>query len=184
MSVNGRIGGPGRRSTAPGKGFVAGLLGGVAGCLAMAAVQVAWSRAFGPRTRPAEDDVAGDAAPGAGPVPSTVRGARALARGVAGREPPARHARAAGRAFHFAFGVGLGGAYGVLVEYVGIASAGSGVPFGALQVLLADELAVPALGLSGPPSRAPTAAHLGSLAAHAAYGLATEWVRRRVRARL
>ncbi len=172
MSVNGRIGGPGRRSPAPGKGFVAGLLGGVAGCLAMAAVQVAWSRAFGPRTRPAEDDVAGDAAPGAGPVPSTVRGARALARVVAGREPPARHARAAGRA------------YGVLVEYVGIASAGSGVPFGALQVLLADELAVPALGLSGPPSRAPAAAHLGSLAAHAAYGFATEWVRRRVRVRL
>jgi len=72
----------------------------------------------------------------------------------------------------------------VLVEYVGVASAGAGVPFGAIQVLVADDLAVPALGLSEPPTRAPASAHLLSLVSHVVYGVTTELVRRGVRARL
>ena len=110
----------------PLRGLIAGVAGGVVGCLAMAVFQGAWSRALGPPTRPAEDDVAGDAAPSFSDRPSTVRGAGALARFVTGRELPAKHERAAGRAFHFAFGGALGGAYGVLMEYVPLASAGSG----------------------------------------------------------
>ena len=61
---------------------------------------------------------------------------------------------------------------------------GAGLPFGAFQVLLADEISVPALGLSESPGRAAASAHASSLLAHAGYGLVTEWVRRRVRARL
>lgn len=172
-----------RPDPATGKGLIAGLVGGVAGSLAMAAFQLAASRTFVPAIRPAEHDVAGDASADGG-TPSTVRGAKALARVVGGFEVPRRYEAHAGHAFHFAFGTGLGAAYGMLVEHLRIASAGSGLPFGAFQVILADELSVPSLGLSGSPSKAPISAHLGSLAAHMVYGLVTERVRRRVRAAL
>src|SRR4051794_25813202 len=177
-------GGPGWDEPAPGKGLVAGLIGGLAGSLAMAAVQWAWSRTVGPTLRPAEDDVAGDVASAPGEEPSAIRGAVGLARRVIGREVPAAHSRDSGRSFHFAFGAGLEAAYGVLAEYVGLATVGAGLPFGATQVIFADELSVPALSLSRRPSEAPPSAHLASLAAHAAYGVTTEYVRRRVRARL
>lgn len=90
----------------------------------------------------------------------------------------------AGRAFDFAFGAALGGAYGVLVEYLPWASAGIGLPFGAVQVLLADGTAVPAPGLSEPPGEAPASAHASSLLAHSGYGLVTELVRRAIRSRI
>ncbi len=184
MKTIDRTGGPTPRDPAPGKGLIAGLIGGLGGSLAMAAFQGAWSRAFGPPMEPARDDVAGDAAPDSGPVPSTILAANALSRAVAGRDLPGRHAGAAGRAFHLAFGTGLGGVYGVLVEYLSLASVGAGVPFGVIQVPFADEWLVPALDLSGSPEKAPASAHLRSVAAHAVYGLATEWTRRAVRARL
>lgn len=174
---------PARRPVpAPGLGLVAGLLGGVAGSLAMVAFHGAWSRALRSPTRPAEHDVAGDAADPAA-EPSTVRGAQALARAATGRPLEPAAGRVAGRLFHFAFGAGLGGAYGVLAEYVPLVSLGAGIPFGALQVVVADEWSVPALGLSGSPRQAPAAEHLRALGGHIAYGLATELVRRRLRSR-
>ncbi len=173
-----------RQVPAPGKGLIAGLIGGLGGSLAMAAFQGAWSLAVDPSQEPAKHDVAGDAAPDSGSTPSTVLTANALSRAAIGRDVPARHAEAAGRAFHLAFGTGLGGCYGVLVEYQALASAGAGIPFGILQVPFADEWLVPALNLSGSPSRAPVSAHLRTFAAHAVFGLATEWTRRAVRARL
>lgn len=172
----------GRRAPEPGSGLAAGLIGGVAGSLAMVAFHGAWSWAFRSPTRPAEHDVAGDAANPAA-EPSTVRGARALVERVTARPLSAAEARVAGRLFHFAFGAGLGGAYGVLAEYVPFAAAGAGVPFGALQVVFADELSVPALGLSESPRHAPAAEHLRALGAHVIYGVTAELVRRRLRSR-
>jgi putative membrane protein len=46
----------------------------------------------------------------------------------------------------------------------------------------ADEIGVPAAGLSGPPTQYPLSVHLNALAGHIAYGMTTELVRRRVRA--
>ena len=101
--------------------------------------------------------------------------------GAAGVRLARRHEKTAARAFHFAFGAGLGGAYGILVEYVPMASAGSGLPFGVLQMLFADEVSVPALGLSESPSQAPPEAHLQSLTAHVIYAMVTERTRRGLR---
>ncbi len=184
MHFNGRIGRGVGPVPSPGRGLVAGLIGGLAGSLAMAAFQAAWARAVDPALKPAEHDVAGDAAGDSGREPSTLQAARGLARTFAGLGIPEAHEAAASRAFHFAFGAGLGGLYGVLVEYVGLASIGRGIPFGMAQVLVADELAVPALGLAGTPSRAPAAAHLRSFGAHAVYGLTTDLVRRAALARI
>jgi hypothetical protein len=59
-----------------------------------------------------------------------------------------------------------------------------GVPFGLAVWLVADELAVPALGLSQPPRRQDLATHAYALVAHGVYGLTTEYTRRLVRRRL
>ncbi len=171
------------RKAEPLKGLVAGLVGGVVGSLAMVAWHGAWSWSTGSPTRPAEHDVAGD---GANPSaePSTVRGAKAVIQPILNRELGAAEGRVAGRLFHFAFGTGLGAAYGLLVEYVPFASAGSGVPFGALQTLAADEWSVPALGLSESPRHAPATEHFRALMSHVVYGVITEQIRQRVRSRL
>ena len=173
------------RAVDPFKGLIAGLVGGVAGSLAMVAAQGIWSRATGLSIRPAEHDVAGDAAPAhrAGD-PSTVRAARLVVNQTTGHHLDFDPARLAGRFFHFAFGLGMGGAYGVLVEYAPVVAIGSGVPFGTIQMVAADEWGVPALGLSGPPGQAPASAHLGSLVARIVYSLTTEQVRRAIRAQL
>ena len=175
------------------KGLVAGLVGGVAGSLAMAAAQgmLGWARGGGPGA--ALDPTAGDIAandrrstgrdrPSTDHRPSTVRAVGLLRRAATGHDLPRRHEAMAGRAFHFAFGTALGGAYGLLVEHVRWTSIGAGLPFGAAQVVFADELSVPALELSEPAWRATASARASSLLAHSCYGLATELVRRRVRA--
>jgi hypothetical protein len=56
-----------------------------------------------------------------------------------------------------------------------------GVPFGLAVWLLADELALPVLGLSQPPTRQDCVTHTYALASHCIYGLTTEGMRRLVR---
>jgi len=164
------------------RGLTAGLIGGLAGSLAMAAFQGVASRAPGLRIEPTRFDVAADAVDG--PDPCTEQAVQSLSRGLLGRELSERGKHRGGAAFHFTFGMGLGAVYGVLAEFVPLAAAGAGVPFGIAQAFVADDLAVPALGLSEPPGRAPESAHLLSLACHVVYGVTTEMIRRGVRARL
>ena len=55
------------------------------------------------------------------------------------------------------------------------------VPFGLAVWLLADELAMAALGLSQPPTRQDRVTHTYALVSHCVYGLTTEYTRRLVR---
>jgi uncharacterized membrane protein YagU involved in acid resistance len=59
-----------------------------------------------------------------------------------------------------------------------------GLPFGAAVWLGADEVAVPAFGLSKAPMEYPASTHASALAAHLVYGLTVDVVRRAVRAAL
>ena len=148
MSRSERIGagrGPGRH---PGKGLVAGLIGGMAGSLAMATLQGITARIAGGGPGEALDSVAGDVAaddrsaartvdrPGVH-FPSNVRAAGAIARLSTGRDLTRGREAVAGRAFHFAFGTALGGAYGLLVEYAPWASASAGIRQPANRVIKA-----------------------------------------------
>jgi putative membrane protein len=56
-----------------------------------------------------------------------------------------------------------------------------GLPFGTALWLAGDEIAVPALGLSGNPLEYPVSSHLQALAAHCIYGVTTDLVRRAMR---
>ena len=60
----------------------------------------------------------------------------------------------------------------------------AGLPFGAAFWLLADETAVPLLGLSKGPTEYPLSTYAYALASHLVYGLTAEAVRRAVRGAL
>jgi len=89
----------------------------------------------------------------------------------------------AGPIVHYAFGTVVGGVYGATAEKLPEIRKGYGLPFGAAVFVGADEIAVPALGLSPRPlSQTKPQDHLYSLVSHFVYGATTEIVRRGVRA--
>src|SRR5205807_2152578 len=82
---------------------------------------------------------------------ATMKAADKLAHALLHRELSRDEKKRLGPVIHYAFGVGLGAAYGAAVEVVPRARFGAGLPYGAAVFLGADEVAVPALGLSKPP---------------------------------
>jgi putative membrane protein len=112
---------------------------------------------------------------------ATVKAADAISRGLFHHQLSREEKKVAGPAMHYGFGALTGAAYGALAELVPEVTWGVGAPFGTAVWLGADEVAVPAFGLSGPPWESPPSVHARALGAHLVYGLATEGVRRLVR---
>jgi uncharacterized membrane protein YagU involved in acid resistance len=83
---------------------------------------------------------------------------------------------------HYAFGAIMGGVYGALAEYSPAATAGFGTAFAGALFAGADLIAVPALKLSDSAAEAPASTLVTPFAAHLVYGVATEGVRKLVRA--
>ncbi|MBA3916872.1 MAG: DUF1440 domain-containing protein [Acidobacteriales bacterium] len=86
-----------------------------------------------------------------------------------------------GPVVHYTFGAVMGGLYGLTSEFIGGARAGFGAGFGTVLFLAADEVGVPVMGLSGPPSQTPPKQHAMALASHIVYGVTTELVRKTAR---
>ena len=112
---------------------------------------------------------------------ATVKAASLLSRKLFHHELSKREKKVAGPAMHYGFGILTGLAYGTLAELAPGVTRGAGTPFGTAVWLGADEVAVPAFRLSGPPWEHPPSVHARALAAHLVYGLTTEGVRRLVR---
>jgi putative membrane protein len=74
--------------------------------------------------------------------------------------------------------------YGAAAELAPEVARGAGLPFGAAFWLVADETALPLLGLSKGPTAYPVSTHVYALASHFVYGLTAELVRSTVRGRL
>ncbi len=87
----------------------------------------------------------------------------------------------AGTAFHYAYGLTSGAAYGAAAEFLPQITAGAGLPFGAFIWIAADEGIVPLLGLSKAPTEYPLSTHAYGLASHLVYGLTAEMTRRATR---
>ncbi len=83
---------------------------------------------------------------------------------------------------HYAFGAIMGGVYGALAEVSPSVTGGFGTAFAGSLFAGADLVAVPALKLSGSAAEAPASTLVTPFAAHLVYGVATEGVRRLVRA--
>jgi len=155
------------------KGMVAGVAGGLLASFLMEQFQAAWSAA--------SEAMQEKKRPGRKPQPATVKAANALSEKITGRKVPKDYQPAAGEAVHYGMGATSAAVYGVLAEVAPIVTIGDGVGFGTGVWLLADEVAVPAAGLSKPAKEIPLTTHIYALASHLIYGWITETVRRAVR---
>lgn len=88
---------------------------------------------------------------------------------------------AAGTALHYAFGVSTATVYGMTAELMPEITIGTGLPFGAVVWIAADEIVTPLLGLSKPATEYPLSVHAYALSSHLVYGLTAEITRRTVR---
>lgn len=112
---------------------------------------------------------------------ATVKTAEAISENVFGHKLKKSEKEQAGNAVHYGFGTTVGAVYGMTAEFLPLTTIGSGLPFGAALFLGADEVAVPAFGLSEPPTEIPLSTHAYGFASHLVYGLTAEFVRRTVR---
>ncbi len=156
------------------KGLLAGLAGGLLASFLMEQFQSAWSGA-------AEALQSGKKRGGRKPDSATVRAANVVFEKVAGRKVPREYKPLAGEAVHYGMGATSAAVYGALAEVAPLVTLGDGTGFGTGVWLLADEVAVPAAGLSKPPKEIPVSTHIYALASHLVYGWITETVRRAVR---
>ncbi|HVZ17741.1 MAG TPA: DUF1440 domain-containing protein [Terriglobales bacterium] len=114
--------------------------------------------------------------------PATARFAQRLGYAILGRDLTPDEVKIAEPVVHYAFGAFSGGFYGLVSELVPSARKGTGILFGAALWLIADEIAVPKLRLSKSPAEYGPKVHAEALASHLVYGVATEGIRRGIRA--
>jgi hypothetical protein len=156
------------------KGLIAGVAGGLLASFLMEQFQSAWSaaaEAIAPSPRRA----------GRKSDPANVKAANLLAEKVTGRKLPPNYKPLGGEAVHYGMGASSAAVYGVLAEVAPVVTIGNGAAFGTGVWLLADELAVPAAGLSKPAREIPITTHIYALASHLVYGWITETVRQAIR---
>jgi uncharacterized membrane protein YagU involved in acid resistance len=173
------------------KGVVAGAIAGLAAGYAMTLFQKGWSNAEKklqgdkkdeknlqrevPEHRehkPGEDNEQGDDA--------TIKTAQAVA-DVFDHKLTKEEKKVAGPAVHYGFAAAMGALYGGLSEVMNVTKLGFGTAFGAALFVGADEIAVPALGLSDMPNEYALSKHAYGLVSHLVYGAAAEAVRRPIR---
>lgn len=171
------------------KGVVVGLASGLVASWTMNQFQAAWmklasnsEKSHGAQSmQPAEGSKGEESQDAKEQDDATVETAKAISRNVLGRELKESEKESAGAMVHYAFGTLTGGLYGGLAEVSPQVTAGAGIPFGAAFWLLADEVAVPALGLSKGPTEYPVSTHAYALASHLVYGMTAELSRRALR---
>lgn len=150
------------------KGLVAGAVAGLTATWVMTQVQTALSK-MAPKNE------------GGGGESATVQAAEALSRSALDQPLPDSQKTKASNVVHYGFGTVMGIVYGLAAEYAPVASVGGGIPFGTALFVGADEIAVPALQFSPPPTETPASKHLTGLLAHLVYGISAEGVRRTFR---
>ncbi len=168
------------------KGLVAGLAGGVAATVVMTQFQNAWNKASAalqPTDRGETNN--GQNGDSNNKEDATMKAAGKVA-AVAGRTLSHEEKKKAGPVIHYGFGTAVGALYGLAYEFTprpvrSLHPALAGGGYGTALFLGADEIAVPALGLSEAPSETPWSAHVCGWASHLVYGLTLEMVRNTVR---
>jgi len=170
------------------KGLVAGGAAGLAGTIAMTQFQNLWSHAS--KKLKDESSTGGNSGTRSGDSESedaTMKAVGKLAE-LARHKLSKEEKKKASPIIHYAFGTGMGSIYGALVEYgsrdMRKHDILSGIGFGTALFAGADEIVVPALGLSKNPNESPLSSHLYALASHIVYGITAGTVRKAIRAAL
>ena len=170
-----------RRKSAA-RGIIAGALGGLIGTIVMTEFQGAWSSASRSLKSGRQSTEGGEQEQSESEKENATMKTAGKIAGLAGRQLTHKQKSKFAPLVHYGFGTLQGGLYGLALEKAG--RRGGFLPaliFGASLFVAADELAVPALGLSAKPTKSPLSSHLYGLAAHLVYGLATDVGRRGVR---
>ena len=177
-----------RNNTSVLKGLVAGLAGGLIASWTMNQFQAAWTRMaegsekpHGAQSMQPTQGSQGDDEDTKEQDDATVETAKVISKNVFGHELQESEKKPAGAAVHYAFGTVTGGFYGALAEVLPQVTMAAGLPFGAAFWLIADEITVPALGLSKGPTEYPISTHAYALASHLVYGMTAELSRRALR---
>jgi hypothetical protein len=98
---------------------------------------------------------------------------RILYEKVKHREPEDETSNKLGSVVHWGYGIDMGGMYGLIRGRKRKLDVLGGLVYGAALWAVGDELAVPLLGLAEGPKAYPTSMHAEVLGAHLAYGVAT-----------
>lgn len=170
------------------KGLLAGGAAGLAGTIAMTQFQSLWSKASERlKNESAMEGNSGTRANNSESEDATMKAAGKLAQ-LARHKLSKDEKKKISPIIHYAFGTGMGSLYGAIVEYgppdVRKHDLLSGLGFGTALFAGADEVVVPALGLSRAPSESPVSSHVYALASHVVYGITAGAVRKAVRAAL
>jgi putative membrane protein len=171
------------------KGLVAGLAGGLVASWTMNQFQAAWTKLaensekpHGAQSMQPSNGSTGDQTEDVNEQDdATVETAKVISEKVFGHELQESEKKPAGAAVHYIFGTATGGVYGALAEFSPQVTTAAGLPFGAMFWLLADETAVPLLGLSKGPTAYPLSTHVYAFASHLVYGVTAEVSRRALR---
>jgi Protein of unknown function (DUF1440) len=171
------------------KGLVAGLAGGLVASWTMNQFQAAWTKLaensekpHGAQSMQPSNGSTGDQTEDANEQDdATVETAKVISEKVFGHELQESEKKPAGAAVHYVFGTATGGVYGALAEFSPQVTTAAGLPFGAMFWLLADETAVPLLGLSKGPTAYPLSTHVYAFVSHLVYGVTAEVSRRALR---
>jgi putative membrane protein len=159
------------------KAILAGFVGGLAGTWAMNEAQRAWTQAVAgetPESAAGKHDARDWQERSEGQNSNEIA-AQAVATRVIGRRLNREELAVGAALLHFTFGATVGALYGA---YAGRQTrVTSGIGFGLAVWLLADEIAMPLLGLSDSTLRRPLEKRLQSIAAHIVFGMATELTR-------
>ncbi len=179
-----------RQKRSPWKGLVGGLAGGLIGTIAMTQFQNAWTKAQRRLEKNQDQNQNGGSSGQKSEYVSTesenstMKIAGKVA-GWAGYQLSREQKKAASPFVHYGFGTVMGGLYGLSMETRELSRqqpALMGAGLGTSLFVFADEIAVPAFGLSGQSSS--IGSHLYSLASHLVYGMTAEGVRRLTRSLL
>jgi putative membrane protein len=171
------------------KGLLAGLAGGLVASWTMNQFQAAWTKlaensekSHGAQSMQPSNGSSGDQTQDVDDQDdATVETAKVISEKVFGHELQESEKEPAGAAVHYVFGTATGALYGALAEFSPQVTTAAGLPFGAVFWALADETAVPLLGLSKGPTAYPLSTHVYSFASHLVYGMTTELSRRALR---
>ncbi len=133
------------------------------------------------RSKPVAQQAQGDQKSGPDQDDATVKTAQAISTRVLDHDLSDGEKKVAGPAVHYGYGAMVGALYGGLSELVPTVGIGLGIPYATILFLAGDEIAVPALGLSKPPSKTPAEDHASALATHFVYGVTLDISRRILR---
>lgn len=164
-------------------GPVAGLIGGLVGTFAMSLFEHAASRITNDPRKLARAGAGSHTAQSEPrsheqPLSSSELLVETVTRKALSRPATPTERERLGTAVHYAFGATAGALYGALADRNPMTTLGGGMLYGLAVLLVADELALPAMTLAPKPSETPARLHAYAVGAHLAYGLGLELTRK------